>query len=486
MRSKTIRLIFLFITISFSTILKAQSPSFINDFAEKWCHQPLLNHASIAFCMVDSKTGKVILEKNAGQSMAPASNMKLLTTATALEKLGPDFQFSTKLAYRGEIRNDTLKGDLIIVGGGDPALGSHYFKNNYFNPFFLEQWSRTLRRAKIKYIQGNLIADVSIFDDRSIPSTWIWEDMGNYYGAGPSALNIYDNTVTIHFFSPTIPDRQTTILKTTPEVPGMSFKNEVKSSLEQSDEAYVYGSPNDFHRIIRGTIPRDKSDFRVKASVPDPPLLILNQFKQRLSADSVELAGSLQVLHQPVLPADSILAITFSPSLRQIIDVTNHESVNLFAETLLKYMAYTEGSPGTTQNGIRLVSEFWKNKGIATDGLCMMDGSGLSRFNMVTPRQITQLLLYMKNRSKYGKAFFESLPAAPNGTLWYFHAANFPDSSLRAKSGSMTRIRCFSGSLTTVHHKEILFSIMLNNFSCSQSSAIAAIENLLTAIRLKQ
>jgi D-alanyl-D-alanine carboxypeptidase/D-alanyl-D-alanine-endopeptidase (penicillin-binding protein 4) len=157
--------------------------------------------------------------------------------------------------------------------------------------------------------------------------------------------------------------------------------------------------------------------------------------------------------------------------------------VNLFAEHLLKHLAYQKTGLGTTKDGCKFIEQFWKDKGLDLSGFFMNDGSGLSRFNGITASQIIGVLTYMKTKSKYADDFCQSLASVGNGTLTVFNPNSFPDDCLRAKSGSMTRVRCYAGYLTTVSGKQLSFAVMLNNFSCSQTEATKKIEELLLELR---
>jgi serine-type D-Ala-D-Ala carboxypeptidase/endopeptidase (penicillin-binding protein 4) len=163
---------------------------------------PEYKNAQAGIHIAEMETGKVLYELNSDKMMIPASVLKLVTSAAALEILGPDYRFRTRIGYSGKIENGILKGNLVIIGGGDPALGSEYFRDHYFFPHFLEVWAQRIKAAGIKRVEGNLIMDGSLYDTEKIPPTWIWEDMGNYYGAGASALTVYDNLFRISFRSP--------------------------------------------------------------------------------------------------------------------------------------------------------------------------------------------------------------------------------------------------------------------------------------------
>jgi len=481
MRKKMFKRIGLILVICCSFKGFGQTEAGFGTIISQWAGQELLRHATVGIQMEDAATGEILGSFNPDLSMAPASTLKLFTTATALEMMGPDYRFKTRLAFHGIIRNDSLQGDLIIVGGGDPALGSEYFREHYLKDHFLSAWIDSLKQYNIRHISGDLITDATVYDDRTIPDTWSWEDLGNYYGAGVSGLSVYDNTCEIHLYSPSEAGKLTRVISTNPTATGLNFTNRVLSSDDPRDLAFVFGSPLDSAREIRGTVPRGKKDFVIRASVPDPERLLARQFRQMMESQGITVGGKIRAASTKSANWVS-LATTCSPTLADLIRVTNHESVNLFAEHFLKHLAYLKTGLGTTKEGIRIVTDFWKSKGIDTRGLLMCDGSGLSRFNVLTGSQMVRMLSYMKNKSPHSDIFFSSLPAVPDGTLSYFNARNFPNKSLRTKSGSMTRVRCYAGLIRTKSGREILFNISLNNFSCSHSQAVNAIEALLISL----
>ena len=172
-----------------------------------------------------------------------------------------------------------------------------------------------------------------------------------------------------------------------------------------------------------------------------------------------------------------------SPILTEIIKVLNYESVNLFAEHLVKQIAAEKNGVGNRQSGIEIIKEFWQSKGISTEYLFMEDGSGLSHFNAVSPLFFTAVLNYMAKASSNKKAFLNSLPEAGKGTLSRFNPQLFPGSTLKAKSGSMTRVCCYAGYLKLDSGKTVAFSIMVNHFSGGHSELIGEIEKLLVVFK---
>jgi len=444
-----------------------------------WQSTSGLANASIGIAVHDNQTGEELIRSEPQLSLVPASILKVVTTATALEVFGSDFRFSTLLSYSGIIRNDTLFGDLQIIGGGDPTLGSGYFPES---KSFQEKWIGILQSKNIKVITGSLIMDATIYEQQTIPNTWIWEDIGNYFGAGASGISVFDDLYQIHLKSGIAAGQRTEIVRIDPEIPDIDLQNEVLSSDLNSDEAYVFGSPMENKRVIRGTIPKNSNDFVIKASVPDPAKLLAAEFMKRLSKNGISVSGATK--YEKAKNGSSIrLSVVQSPPLRDIIRVTNHESVNLFAEHLLKHLAFQKYGLGTTKDGCKFIVEFWKDKGLDMTGFFMNDGSGLSRFDAVTASQMVAILNYMKTKSVHSADFYQSLATPGNGTLTVFSSADFPNDCFHAKSGSMTRVRCYAGYLTSLSGRNLSFTIMLNNFSFSQSEATQKIEEVLLEIR---
>ena len=207
--------------------------------------------------------------------------------------------------------------------------------------------------------------------------------------------------------------------------------------------------------------------------------------KQKLEEKNIQTGGIVKTSYSSCRTG-KIICNTVSPPLKDIINVLNHESVNLFAEHLCKHLAYVETGKGSTKDGLEIILKFWAQKGIDTEGMYLADGSGLSRFNAITARQLTEILDYI-NQSSNSEIFKQSLPTAGgNGTLYVFDKEKFPNGALRAKSGSMTRVRGYAGFLKTTSGKELIFTIMLNNFSCNQSEVIKKTEEFLHMLFLNE
>lgn len=445
---------------------------------EKLLNQPEYRNATIGISIKDLKSGETVYDLNSDKLMIPASTLKLVTTASALEILGVDYRFETKLGYIGETEKNLLKGDLVLIGGGDPVLGSEYFQNHYFQNHFFEVWARKIKNAGITKINGNFVLDGSVYDSDGVPETWIWEDIGNYYGAGTNAFTVYDNMFRITFRSPNRSGKLTKIISIYPKIEDLEITNKVLSSNTNSDEAYVFGSPLDNTREIRGSIPKNRNAFTIKAAIHKPEKVLASEFLKYLAKEGVFISGKIK-FEKVNKKEFQTLYIQESPTLAEIVKVINFKSVNLFAEHLVLQIAAEKTGQGNRLKGIEIIKDFWKAQNIQTENIFIEDGSGLSHFNAISPVFFTELLLRMKNNN----IFLNTLPGAGEGTLSGFKKENFKKNSLKAKSGSMTRLKSYAGYLDTNSGEKLAFSIMINHYSGSNSKLTSEIENLLLQLQ---
>jgi D-alanyl-D-alanine carboxypeptidase/D-alanyl-D-alanine-endopeptidase (penicillin-binding protein 4) len=475
------RILTLFFLILIPVILQSQQSQiarFLSDSS--------MSHSSVSLCIIDADSGTIISQYNGGLSLTQASILKLITTAVALEKLGKNYQFKTDAGYTGEISKSrkSLKGDIIIKGGGDPSLGSENFPEYYKD--FIDKWVQDFKALGIRKVTGRIIVDDSYFDYEPVPAGWGWDDLGNYYGAGAYGLSIYDNTLQIHFKTGG-EGSYPVITSMVPEGSGIELKNYLTSS-GSTDNGYIYLAPYTNTGWISGTIPVDKEDFILKGSIPDPPLFLANAFYKKLKYAGIKVKGTPftgRVL--PILKTDNFISVsqTLSPPLSAIIDVLIHKSVNLYAEHLIKQLGKVCKNSGTTLAGTEVIKQFLDSAGINTKGMFIEDGSGLSTRDAVNSSEMTKLLLFMKNKSRYFDDYFSSLPeAGKNGTLKNYFKDQVFDSRLRAKSGSLTRVRSFAGYFKTISGKDMIFCIIVNNYNGPSRGIISGIEEILKEIIL--
>jgi len=437
-----------------------------------------LVHASVSLCVADAGTGDILIDYNSGISLTPASVMKVITTAAALELLGPGYTFNTRVGYTGTLnkRFGRLKGNIIILGGGDPALGSKYFTDHYEG--FIDNWVAEIKKLGIKRIRGKVITDDSYYDYLPVPAKWLWEDEGNYYGAGAYGLSVFDNTYEIHFT--TLSDSSAPVIKDIRPIECRGQLSNFLIAAGSEDKGNVFAAPYGNGGWLAGIIPANQLDFILKASISDPPLLFSKVLSEKLKANGIKISGNpTTVRADKDFKSEKIVTVTEtdSPPLSEIISVLNHESVNLFAEHLIKELGKKFKNNGSTESGAEVITEFLKTAGIDPNGMFIEDGSGLSPMDAINTREVVRLLVYMKNKGKYFNEYFSSLPdAGKNGTLKNYFKDPLFDSRLKAKSGSMTRVRSFAGYFTTKSGKNMAFSIIINNYSGSSENIILGIE----------
>lgn len=400
-------------------------------------------------------------------SLTPASVIKLVTSATALEVLGSDHRFVTTLKYSGNINHETgtLNGDLYIIGGGDPVFYSKHFKKYYESTF--ESWGKALKEIGISKVEGDIIVDASIINDEPIPGGWIWEDIGNYYGAGVYGLSYSDNIYEIHFSTGIEAGKKAKLERIEPNIEGLELENNVRSSTINRDMAYIYSPPGSFKQVIRGSIPRNKTDFIVKGAMPSPPVVASRHFKEVLGSLDITIAGGIKKQKRRFGIQVNEIANKKSPPLKDIVKALNINSNNLYAEHLIREIGRFSSGNSSLNAGLEKVVQFWKNKNIFLDGFYMTDGSGLSRSNAICTRTLVEVMLYMK-KSDNSNYFFSSLPlAGRDGTMRYFFIGSVMENKLKAKTGSMNRVRSLAGVFKNNDDEEIIFAVIVNNFKGS-------------------
>ena len=462
----------------------------VNKLLKKIVAYPEFKTAGFAFYAIDINSGQTIARYNPDMALKPASTLKLLSTATALELFGPDHQFETTLEYSGFIdtKNNLLHGDIIIKGGGDPTLGSKYFDTTEDWQFLVE-WANATAALGIDSITGGVIADARIFSWDIVPPTWSWLNMGNYYGAGACGLSVFDNYYSVFFNTGNKIGGTVEISKLVPDVPNLIFDNTVTADSISYDNSYIFGAPYCNNRYVRGQLPVGKSDFPVKGSLPDPALIAAQNFNLALNTNNIKSQyppTTIRLLHNSegdINVGANAFYITYSPPLSEIIAQTNIHSINLFAEHCLIQSGIKLGSAPETDSSIDSVLIFWESKGMDTQGLSLHDGSGLSQYNAITPRQMVFLLKYMKLESGYFDDFYNSMAiAGETGTIRNMFKGTVAEGQLRAKSGTVNRVKAYAGYVKTKSGREIAFSMVVNNFSCKSREAKAKLEQLMIAL----
>lgn len=464
-----IKLTFLFSLIALQLVAQNPVAGFLNS--------KLLENANISLLVKDVNTGQTICKSRAQNVATPASTMKIVTTATALELLGPDFRFETRLEIDGSLDKDgTLDGNLYIRGGGDPTLGSDKLGDKDFLP----KWFAAVKAAGIKNINGRIIADVSIFDQQVINPKWTWQDMGNYYAPGIHGISYLDNTYRMVFRSGKI-GTTPEILRSEPDIPGLNVDNHLKGTSIDHDNGYFYGAPFSLDRSIYGEIPANRNEFVVKGDIPNPGLLLAMHLQTCLSDSGISV-NELPVVQTYPTGHGKIIHTHFSPTLREIITETNIKSNNHFAEYIFKYIGAKTGKSGTTDDAIDTINKYWKLKGLPVDQLFQFDGSGLSPCDAVSANFFVELLTYMKTESRYADDFYNSLPVnGGRGTLSTLLVNTSLEGKVHAKSGTIESVKCYAGYIE-LKNRTLVFALMVNNANGTSREVVNQMEDFLLQV----
>ncbi len=463
------KLLLFFCAILIGSISIAQN---INSAIMDFQNLESLKNASWSIYAKNLSKDSEIISVNNSTSLIPASTLKAITTGVSLLELGQDYTFTTKIAYTGTIENSILKGDIIVIGGGDPSLGSSDFYD--FN--LLDKWSDLIKKNGISKIEGNLIILDNHYNGLLTPTNWVYQDLGNYYGASPSSLTYLNNTFLITFSQSAEIGAETKIIDPSGESLGITLINEVKSGPRNSgDQAYVYGCPKCESYSIRGTIPAGSGTFTIKASMPDPPLFFLNLFNESLNKNGVLFEGEKLILdsyENQFQVLDNLKSVPLTEILRE----TNVNSNNLYAEHLLLEIAHNKN----IEDRIEAIENFY-SENLNSDGLFISDGSGLSRYNAITTSNHLELFEFLYN-SVYFDSYLKTLPlGGKEGTVKNMFKSS-DNAKFYVKSGTLSRVKAYTGFIHKSSDEMIAFSFIVNNFNGKSSEMSSEMEKVLLSL----
>lgn len=477
------KIVLLCLLICLHLLAGAQTPAPV-----KWLLQaPYMRGASFSLVVKDVQEGRTVYSYDTDRLQSPASVLKTVATATALEILGEDYRYPTTLEYDGILENGTLEGNLYIKGSGDPSLGSSHFAPGQNK--FLSTWIAALQKAGIKHITGSVISDESIFDTEGVSIKWLREDMGNYYAPGSYGISIFDNMYKLSLQTGAAGTRP--VLKgTEPDIPFIRFKNYLKAAPVSSDSAYIIGAPLDDVRYLYGVLPANREAYVLKGDIPDPALYLARYLTDQLQQKGIRVDGSpscyrIEVEENRWKKGErKEIVTTYSPTLREIASVCNHVSHNLYADALVKtvglqYKPRRNEMISSFGRGVQVVKEYWEKKGLDVFPLRMNDGSGLAPADKVSAGFMGELLVYMATESAVSDAFIASLPQAGiEGSVRNFLKGSKLQGKAYLKSGGITGVRSYAGYITK-DGKTYAVAVFSNNYSCPMSRMTRALEKLL-------
>ena len=437
--------------------------------------QPRFANASWGIQIVSLQDGRTLYETNSLKLHKPASNAKLFTGALALDRLGPEFRFKTELLARGKISNGTLRGDLMVRGGGDPTFSARF--NNSTNRSVLAPIVDAVKASGLRRVSGDLIADESLFRGPAPGGSWTWDDLQHYYGAVASALTVNDNTLDFTV-TPVAKPGLACLLVPSQDSSGLRLLN-LTATGERGSKANI-----DVERplgadyvFVRGSLPIGSKAVNSDVTVPDPAMWFGTLLKHELANHGIKVSGKVRTMNwrdrelgsgsvEPAAEGTHVL----SRPLREILPHMMKPSQNLYAQLLLLQVGAMGGSSDNSKHtteelGLAELYKFLDSAGIEGREVLFDDGSGLSRASLVTPHAIVGLLRYM-DRHPAAQEFKDALPiAGVDGTLAGRMKGTAAAGNVRAKTGTIRYVNSLSGYVTAAGGECLAFSILLNNYS---------------------
>lgn len=436
-----------------------------------------LRGAYVGVCAV-TLDGDTLAFHNGNGLFVPASNMKLVTTASAIASLGGDYRYRTGIAISGEVRDSVLCGNVYIVGGGDPTIAYPGSPEKVFT-----SWMDMLSAVGIKKIEGKVIGDGSFFPGMKEHPTWELADTGTYYGTGTSGLQFAGNTLNFKVAPGLSPGESLTVEQTFPATPWMNFIYDCTTGEKGTgDQLYLYTADYTDNAVLRGTYACGKKPKVVGCSNKFPELTCAREFALFLNSRGISAGG----FATGATPEDAVkLGETLSAPLREIIVPLNKESDNFLAETVFRTMGRELAGDAGYDSCTRAERAVLDSIGASGDGnFVIVDGSGLSSSNLVSPALICRLLRIMLEKDASG-AFLSSLPRAGiDGTVSSF-LSGLPDEvrhSFHLKSGSMGGVRAYSGYYLPKDGTPFIFSVIINNSPAPASRLVSAAGEIISSI----
>lgn len=430
---------------------------------EKFAESKIMKYGNISFYAVDLENGETVESYRENTGLVPASVMKIVTSAAALEVMGGEKTFKTKLVYDGNINSEgVLQGDLYIIGEGDPTLGSDGIEKS--PTAFIYQWLNEMKKLGIKSVTGDLIVMDGKFGYEGVSGKWLWEDMGTAYAQGTYGISIFDNLYSLHLKSGGVGTKPE-IISVKPEVKGMTFDNQARVSDRR--KISVRGVPFENKRTIIGVVPQN-SNIVLKSDIPDPGLFMGQYFAEAMKNAGITLKGKITTerVSAKRAAAPKTIAMTESATVEEMVKVLLERSDNHYTEHLFQLLKSDYNTD---------IEKFWKSKGIDVSALIMRDGSGLSRGDTLSAKILVDILVYMDNNTD--SQFSQLLPiTGEKGTV-----ADFMKNTgviARIKSGSMSGIQSYTGYLEK-DGKRYAFAIIVNHWNGSRNQLKREMEKLL-------
>lgn len=471
MKKKTIALIFMLVALVNAIQARDITPQRTQKAIDRFVDDSLLRHASVGVIVTDVKNGKMLGGRNINLACITASTMKTVTSTAALELLGADFTFQTPVYLDGEIHGNTLRGNLVVVGRGDPTLGSVYFKDNLD---IVNEVLESLRNQGITTIEGKVLVDNSLYYYPAYNGDWCADDLAWDFGMGLHALNYCDNRMKLVFKGNGDGSVQNAHFE--PNVPGVQIINRMRpGNVDNVGVLLEYANPA---IVLTGTAADTTYVFNV--SNPTPGALLVDSLNRTLANSGIKIGN------KQYDPSDRrwLLMTHKSPVLSDIIFSLLERSDNMFTEALLKAIAVNSKRQPTEVQGVAVVDSLLTARGIDASGKFQYDGSGLARNNKAPVKFFADMLTYMADR-RFGTKQLRLVDLMTRLGINAKIGTQVPYSSISgkiaSKSGSMRDVQCYVGYFPADEPK-YAWAVLVNNWHGSRPNLKEMIDSLLLNI----
>lgn len=441
---------------------------------------PALARGTVGIFVYSLERGDTLFAVNEHKLLTPASTEKIVTLAVAADRLGWNRSYETTVTATGSIENGVLTGDLIVVGSGDPTIDDW---DGYASARFAA-FAATLKERGIRAIAGRIVGDDNAFEDEGIGAGWAWDDLHASYAAPVGALQFNQNTAQLVVSAGQV--GEPAHVDIVPDVAPLILRNLAATSAGPEVTLSVRPEPRSGTIEIVGTVPLAASRTTRNVAVQNPTLYFVNALRAALVRNGIEVRGPAididdvpPVLHRaPVVLADQL----FSRSLEEIATTMMKVSQNLYAETLFKTAGALETGNASSNGGRRTVRSLLTGWGVPASDFLIVDGSGLSRYNLITAEALVKVLAHVYRDERLRDPFLNSLPIGGiDGTLSR-RLGGSASGRVQAKTGSLANARSVAGYLRTADDELFAFAILANNYNADTSGVDDVTDGIIMAL----
>jgi len=453
----------------------AQARASLEQDLDRLLAAPPLERATWGIAIRSLAAGDTLYARNPRKLLMPASTLKLVTLAAAVERLGWDFSYETRLVADGSLRGDTIEGNLVVVASGDPSLDART----------LDQWAARLRGLGVARVTGTVLADTRLFTGPELGAGWSWDDLPYYYAAPIGAAQFRENAVDLTLRPGAVPPSVEYDLVPA-RISGLIVDNRLRLGPRgQPPVVVARRAPGSSTVVLEGALPAGSAPIVRSLSVPNPTRYLAAALVDALAAAGITVGAPPPADAAADATRDWSAAPTLvthrSAPLRILARRMMEVSQNLYAETLLKTMGAQAGD-GTFDRGLKVEEEVLASWGIPPDAVVLRDGSGLSRYNAVTADALVDVLAQMYRDPRHRAAYFSLLNGAgEDGTLANRMRTTKAAGRVRAKDGAMAGVRALCGIVTTAGGEPLAFAIIANHFGAG-APVTPAIDAMVTRL----